>query len=143
MSELIYKDECYKIMGACFEVYADKGCGFHEPVYHESLEIEFRLSKIPVVSKPKLSLEYKGYPLSQGYEPDFVCFGKIIPEIKALTHLIDGHRAQVLNYLKASGFELGLLVNFGRYPKLEWERIANSTGCVSALPSQPMEPVYL
>lgn len=136
--QLVFKDECYAIMGGCFAVYKDKGCGFLEPVYHECMEIELAHLGVPAVSKPKLSLEYRGQPLKQGYEPDFVCWSKIILELKAVSALTDEHRAQVLNYLNATGFKLGLLVNFGHYPLLEWERIANTRRSV-----QPPETVDL
>lgn len=122
-SELIYRDEAYRIMGACFEVYKEKGCGFLEPVYQECLEIEFRLQGIPFVAQRNVALEYKGEALKHTYTPDFVCFNEIIVEIKAVSALAGEHRAQVINYLHATGMELGLLVNFGYYPKLEWERI--------------------
>lgn len=126
MTEIIYKKESYAIVGACFEVYNDKGCGFLEPVYHECLAIEFEYQRIPAISKPALTLSYRGRTLLQAYEPDFVCFEKIIVELKALPRFLDEHRAQLLNYLHAAGFELGLLVNFGHYPKLEYERIAKT-----------------
>ena len=124
---LIYKDECYRIIGACFEVYTDKGCGFLEPVYGDCLAIEFEIQKIPYVSKPPLHLSYRGHILSSHYTPDFICFDTIILEIKAVRHLADEHRAQVFNYLACTHLKLGLLVNFGHYPKLEWERIAHTT----------------
>ena len=126
VTDLIFKDESYSIIGACFAVYKDKGCGFHEPVYQECLAIEFEHSRIPAISLPGLSLEYRGRLLDQKYFPDFVCYEKIIVELKAVTTLSDEHRAQVLNYLKASTFELGLLINFGHYPKLQYERIAKT-----------------
>ena len=134
MSEVIYHEECYAIMGACFEVYTDKGCGLLEPVYHECLQIELRQRGIPAVSKPKLMLEYKGHPLKQSYEPDFICDQKIILEVKAVDKLTDEHRAQIINYLRASKFKLGILVNFGHYPRLEWERFANTAKDPSAPP---------
>jgi GxxExxY protein len=121
--ELLYKDESYTISGACFEVYKEKGNGFVEPVYQECLELEFGLQKIPFSSQTALRLAYKGVELKQRYIPDFLCFDKIIVELKAVKQLSDEHRAQVLNYLKATGLRLGLLVNFGHYPKLEYERI--------------------
>ena len=123
MNEIIYKDESYSIMGACFEVYKDKGHGFVEPVYQECLEIELAAQKIEFASQAPLALTYKGHNLKHVYIPDFVCYGKIIVELKAVKNLTDEHRAQVLNYLKATGFKLGLLVNFCHYPKLEYERI--------------------
>ena len=121
--EIIYKEESYQIMGACFEVYTEKGSGFVEPVYHECLTIELSQQQIPFAEQPELQLSYKGKSLTQSYRPDFICFDKIILEIKAVSRLTDEHRAQVHNYLKATGFKLGLLVNFGGHPKVEWERI--------------------
>jgi len=126
MTEIIYKKESYAIIGACFEVYNEKGCGFLEPVYQECLGIELEYQQIPAISKPSLTLSYRGRILTQRYAPDFVCFEKIIVELKAVFALTDEHRAQLLNYLHATGFELGLLVNFGHYPKLEYERIAKT-----------------
>ncbi|MDD5676913.1 MAG: GxxExxY protein [Kiritimatiellae bacterium] len=126
MDGLIYKEEAFKIMGACFEVYKDKGCGFLEPVYQECLGIELMLQKIAFSPQKSLTLTYKGYQLKHAYEPDFICYEKIVVEIKAVSQLTDEHRAQVINYLCATGFKLGLLVNFGHYPKLEWERLANT-----------------
>lgn len=126
MTGIIYKQESYAIIGACFEVYNEKGCGFLEPVYQEWLGIEFEYQRIPAIPKPSLTLSYRGRLLTQTYEPDYVCFQKIIVELKAVSALTDEHRAQLLNYLHATGFELGLLVNFGHYPKLEYERIAKT-----------------
>ena len=124
MGEIIYPEESYRIMGACFEVYKEKGCGFLEAVFQECLELELTDQQIPFQAQPKLPLAYKGRPLKQIYTPDFVCYGKIILEIKAVTHLTDEHRAQVQNYLRVTGHRLGLLVNFGHFPKVAWERIA-------------------
>ena len=124
MTEIIFKKESYAIIGACFEVYNQKGCGFLEPVYQECMAIEFEYPRIPAIAKPSLVLSYGGRILKQTYEPDYVCFEKIIVELKAVSALADEHRAQLLNYLHATGFELGLLVNFGHYPGLEYERIA-------------------
>ena len=121
--EIMHKDEAYAIIGACFEVYNDKGPGFLEAVYHECLEIEFGERGIPFQSHEELVLTYKGRTLKKTYEPDFTCFGKIIVEIKAVSELCDEHRAQVHNYLKATGYRLGLLVNFGAHKELKYERI--------------------
>src|SRR6266496_909628 len=124
MPEIIYKEQSYAIVGACFEVYNEKGCGFLEPVYQECLGIEFECQRIPAIAKPSLVLSYRGRVLLQTYQPGYVCLDKIILEIKAVSKLTDEHRAQLLNYLHAAGFELGLLVNFGHYPGLAYERIA-------------------
>lgn len=123
MLDLIYKQESYDIIGACFEVYNVHGNGFVEPIYHESLILEFGFRKLPAVSEPQLQVMYKGKVLKKTCRPDFVCFSKIIVEIKAVKDLADEHRAQVLNYLKATGFKLGLLVNFGSEGELQYERI--------------------
>ena len=125
--ELIFKDEAYAIMGACFAVYRDKGCGFLEAVYQECLEIEFEFCNIPAKAKQPLLLNYRGRTLRQVYQPDFICHEKIIIEIKAVSALVDEHRAQVLNYLSATDFKLGLLVNFGHYPKIQYEWLANTS----------------
>jgi GxxExxY protein len=121
--DVVYKEESYRIIGACFEVYKERGCGFLEAVYQECLEIELGIQGIPFVVQPELVLSYKGTRLKQTYKPDFVCFEKIIVELKAVSGLADEHRAQVHNYLRATGVKLGLLVNFGHHPLLEWERI--------------------
>jgi GxxExxY protein len=123
--ELIYKEEAYAIIGACFEVYNEMGCGFLEAVYQECLQLELGFQKIPFEPQKQLLLDYKDHPLEQVYKCDFACYGKIMLEIKAVSALTDEHRAQLHNYLKATGFRLGLLVNFGHYPKLEWERIVH------------------
>ncbi len=120
---IVYKDESYKITGACFEVYNEKGCGFVEPVYQECLALELGFQGIPFKEQLQLVLNYKSHRLKQTYKPDFICYEKIILEIKAVSALADQHRAQIHNYLKATGYKLGLLVNFAHYPKLEWERI--------------------
>ncbi|MDA0590544.1 MAG: GxxExxY protein [Planctomycetota bacterium] len=123
MAELIYAGESYAIMGACFAVHNEMGCGFTESVYQECLAIELQEKGIPFLAQPELELEYRGRTLQQHFRPDFVCYGSIILEIKALASLVDEHKAQVLNYLNATGYRLGLLVNFGTHPKLQSERI--------------------
>ena len=92
-------------------------------MFHECLAIELARQQIPFEHQKTLRLAYKGVPLQQIYVADFVCFGNIIVELKAVSRLADEHRAQVLNYLNATGYRLGLLVNFGHHPKLEWGRI--------------------
>ncbi len=121
--ELLFKEECYFIQGAVFEVYREMGCGFLEAVYQECLEKELGRRGIPFVAQQELKLFYKGDELKQCYRPDLICYEKIIVELKALRELNGEHRAQVLNYLKGTGLRLGLLVNFGSYPKATVERI--------------------
>ena len=125
MTNILYKEEAYSIVGACFEVYNELGCGFLEPVYQESLEYELTDRNIAFISQNELNITFKKRTLKQKYIPDFICYDKIIVEIKAVKELNDIHRAQVFNYLKATGMKLGLLVNFGNYPNLEHERIVN------------------
>jgi GxxExxY protein len=122
MSKLLYEQETYLIRGACFEVYKEKGCGFLEAVYQECLEIEMGHQGIPFAAQQEIALTYRGQRLRQAYKTDLLCFGKIIVEIKAVSALADEHRAQILNYLNATGMKLGLLVNFGHHPKVEHER---------------------
>ena len=120
---MLYEELTYEIQGACFEVYKTMGCGFLEPVYQECLEIEFADRGIPFESQKELDLEYKGKRLKQRYVPDFVCYEKIVVELKALDKIASEHKAQLLNYLHASDMRLGLLVNFGHHPKLECKRM--------------------
>ena len=125
MSEtILFKDESYAIQGAIFEVYRQMGCGFLESVYQECLEIEFRERSIPFVSQQDLQLFYKGRILKQRFIPDFICYDQIIVELKAVKQVAPEHKAQVLNYLKASKMKLGILVNFGDYPKATVTRLA-------------------
>jgi len=123
---MIYPDESYRIMGACFEVHNRMGAGFLEAVYQECLAIEFSDLGIPFVAQHEVLLRYRERPLLQTYRADFICYGKILIEIKAIERLVVKHEAQVLNYLYATGLELGLLINFGSHPKLESKRLALS-----------------
>src|SRR5213595_684933 len=113
MPGIVFKEESYRIMGACFEVFKEMGPGFLEPVYQECLELEFSLQQIVFKPQAELGLLYKGRVLLAKYVPDFVLYDKIVLEIKAAKDLADVNRAQVHNYLRATGFRLGLLVNFG------------------------------
>jgi GxxExxY protein len=123
MNELLFENETYAVRGAVFEVYSEMGSGFLEAVYQECLEKEFTIRGIPYVAQAVLRLAYKGDPLVQTYKPDFLCFGKIIVDLKAVKQLAPDHKAQLLNYLKITRLRLGLLVNFGSYPKAEIERM--------------------
>jgi GxxExxY protein len=122
MSNLVHEEETYAILGACFEVYRDKGCGFLEGVYQECLSIEFELRGIASRALVPLALSYKGRPLAKTYVADFICYDRVLIELKAVSKLADEHRAQVQNYLNATGLRVGLLINFGHYPKVEHER---------------------
>jgi len=120
--KIIYKDESYAIQGAVFEVYRELGCGFLESVYQESLGRELRLRNIPYSSQQEFVVQYKGNPLNQIFRVDLVCYGKILLELKAVKDLNDDHRAQLINYLRASGLKLGLLINFGHTSRAAIER---------------------
>ncbi|MEN9638080.1 MAG: hypothetical protein RL077_6484 [Verrucomicrobiota bacterium] len=112
----------YALIGACFEVYNEKGSGFLEEVYQECLEMELTDRGIPFVTHPKLRLFYKGRPLQKTYEADLIVCGEIIVELKAVKAFLPEHEAQLINYLKATGKKIGYLVNFGAFPRLDWRR---------------------
>ena len=120
---IVFAEESFRIQGAVFEVNREMGGGFLEAVYQECLAMEFAARHIPFVAAPALGLSYKGTPLRQTYVPDFLCFERIIVELKSVRALVPEHRAQVVNYLKATGLKLGLLVNFGTTSKAQVERI--------------------
>jgi GxxExxY protein len=128
VEKLIYPVESYAIKGACMRVYREMGAGFLEAVYQECLACEFALRGLPFVAQKPLALIYRGQLLEATYRPDFICYDKIIVEIKAVAKLLPEHTAQLTNYLKATGYELGFLMNFGHYPQLEQVRMANSKG---------------
>jgi GxxExxY protein len=108
------KDErTYKIIGAAMEVHRELGCGFLEAVYQEALGREFETQRIPYSSQPVIEIKYKGKPLEKKYQPDFICYGEIIVEIKAISGLTGIEEAQLINYLKATGLKIGILLNFG------------------------------
>lgn len=123
--KILYKEELYKIQGTIFEVYQTMGCRFLKTVYQECLERESILQRIPFQAQKELNPIYKGEVLPQKYIPDFMCYENIILEIKSAKEISLEHKAQVINYLKFTGAELGLLVNFGSYPKVMIERLIN------------------
>lgn len=120
---LLYSDLSYAINGAAFHVYNQLGFGFLEPVYQEALEIEFHGRGIPYEREKDIKIFYDGIELKQTYRADFVCYGKIIVELKAVSALDDAHRSQIYNYLHATGYKLGILLNFGCPDELEKQRI--------------------
>ena len=122
---LIYETESYEKKGAAMDVYAAMGSGFLESVYQECLEMEFVRRGVRFESQKLLALTYLGNPLRQTFRADFVCYGKIIVELKAVSSLAHEHHAQVMNYLKATGLQLGFVFNFGHHPLLEQMRIPN------------------
>ncbi|MCB0599211.1 MAG: GxxExxY protein [Lewinellaceae bacterium] len=127
MSDLIYKEEAYKIIGACMEVYNTLGPGFLESVYQEALAIELEERGIPFVQESAIAIRYKGRELRKKFYADFLCYEDIIVELKAQDALLPNHEAQVLNYLKGTEKPLGLLVNFGG-SSFQYKRFANTRG---------------
>jgi GxxExxY protein len=120
--QLKYSDETYQIIGAAMEVHKVVGCGFTEPLYQDALEEELRLRDIPFEREKTYYFTYKGKRLDKIFRPDFVCYNKVIVELKTVADFTDEHYAQVYNYLKATGMGLGLLINFGK-KSLEYKRI--------------------
>jgi GxxExxY protein len=122
--KLIFAAEVFQIQGAVFEVYRAMGAGFLEAVYQECLGIELGLRGVPFVAQKPLRLAYRGHQLKARYAPDLVCFESIVVELKAVASIAPEHRAQLLNYLRATGLRLGLLVNFGSIHKAQIARVA-------------------
>ncbi|MDR1675049.1 MAG: GxxExxY protein [Tannerella sp.] len=120
--DLIYKEEVYQIIGAAMEVHNELGCGFLEAVYQEALEIEFQLRNVPYKREVRLEIYYKNNLLKKFYEADFICFNKVIVELKAADLLAPVHKSQLLNYMKATDLKIGLLINFGN-KSLEYSRM--------------------
>ncbi len=123
MVDLLLKDEVYAVVGAAMAVYNELGPGFLEAVYHEALEIELRLREIPFVSHAPLTVSYKGVRLAKHYEADVIAYGQVVVELKALSRLTTTEQAQLLNYLKATGHRVGVLINFGHPDDLQWKRM--------------------
>jgi GxxExxY protein len=125
-ANLLFKEESYQIIGAAMEVHRELGCGFVEPIYQEALEKEFILRKIPYEREKELTVNYKGNLLTKTFRADFICYNKIILELKAVKEFSDEHYAQIYNYLRASRMDLGLLINFGT-ASIEFQRVPAST----------------
>ncbi len=115
-------EETYAIIGAAMAVHNELGCGFLETVYQEALEQEFLFQTIPYIREKKLSIWYKGQVMQSYYQADFICFDSVIVELKALQKLSGSEEAQVINYLKASGLNKALLINFGT-ARLDYKRL--------------------
>jgi GxxExxY protein len=124
MANILYKNESYKIIGACMEVHKKLGSGFLESVYSEALEMEFKKAEIPYEKEKKLPVYYEDIKLKKYFRADYVCYESIILELKATKFLIDADRQQTLNNVKATKFKLGILINFGT-PSLTYKRIVN------------------
>ncbi len=125
MESLLYEKRSYQIIGVCMEVHKNLGNGFLESVYQEVIENEFSNRKIPFEKQKKLELFYKDAKLKKYFIDDFICYDKILVEIKATNDLHESFKQQVINYLKATDYKLGLLINFGG-SSLQWKRFINS-----------------
>ena len=123
--DILFKDECYRLIGAAIEVQRELGHGLSEPIYQEALERELNSQGIPFVAQPLLKVFYKGEPLKKEYYADIIAYEKIILELKVLPKLTSKEESQLLNYLKISKLRLGLLINFGSPAPLEWKRIVS------------------
>lgn len=121
--KVLFKEESFALQGAIYDVYREMGSGFLEAVYQECLAIEFHRRNIPFEAQKNLFLAYRGEPLQQVYRADFVCFDAVIVELKVVRNLAPEHKAQVLNYLKATGLHLALLVNFGHHARAQIVRV--------------------
>jgi len=126
IEELLYKDEVYAIIGAAIEVHKELGSGFLESVYEEALKLEMRARNIPFQSQVRLPVFYKGQLLEKEFIADAVAYEKIVVELKCTGHLTGVDESQVINYLKATRMQLGVLINFGSSGKLEWKRLVRS-----------------
>jgi GxxExxY protein len=138
---ILYKNESYRVIGAAMEVYNEIGSGFLEAVYQEALEKEFCFQNIPYKREVSFPIYYKGELLSKKYIADFVCYDKIVVELKAASSLSSEYKAQVLNYLKAAKLELGLLVNFGE-SKLKYERLVSINSFNSLIKEEKVNEGY-
>ena len=118
------KDKTYGIIGAAMSVHTELGMGFLEAVYGDALAIELERRHIPFEREKSIHIMYKGQKLNHYYVADFLCYGDIIVELKAVEQIQSVHMAQVLNYLSATGYKLGLLINFGE-KSLKYKRIVN------------------
>ena len=123
MSELLLKDEVYAIVGAAMEVHSTLGCGFLEAVYQEAMEIELAARGILFQALVPIRIRYKNHLLKKEYVADLICFGEVIVELKAIDRITSKEEAQLLNYLKATGFRVGIVINFGVERQLDWKRM--------------------
>ena len=139
MTELMFKEEVYAIVGAAMEVHREEGCGFAEPVYQECMEMELADRSVPFEAQKEMNISYKGRRLKKTYLVDFVAFGKIIVELKALDKLTSREESQVINYLKASGLKVAVLINFGA-TSLDWKRIILTKESKVSIESIDLQP---
>ena len=123
----LYKEETYEIIGAAMEVHRQLGCGFSEKVYQDALAHELRLRNIPFEREVRMKVVYKGETLEAEFIPDFVCYDRVIVELKAVEELTSMHRSQAINYAHVANMKVALLINFGA-ESLEYERLFNVHG---------------
>ncbi|MFG0289375.1 MAG: GxxExxY protein [Rhodopirellula sp. JB044] len=127
MADLLLKEECHKIVGCAMEVLNTVGHGFHEKIYENGLMVEFRLRDIPALQQPEFPITYKATQLGK-YIPDLICFDQVIVDAKTVERIGDHEIGQMLNYLKVTELQVGLLINF-KHAKLEWRRVVLQSSC--------------
>ena len=123
MAELLLKDEVYAIIGAAIDVHKELGSGFLEAIYQEAMEFELVSRQIPFEPQKELCIYYKGQCLQKKYFADLVCFGTVLVELKAMDRIGSKKESQMLNYLKATGLRVGVIINFGDAGRLDWKRM--------------------
>ena len=125
MGKLLFEEESYNIIGACMKVHKNLGAGFLESIYQEALEKEFDKQQIKYESQKKIHVFYEGIRMKKYFIADFICYDKIVVEIKAASFLHQSTDAQTINYLKSTNYKLGILINFGQ-SSLVWKRFINT-----------------
>jgi GxxExxY protein len=123
MSDLLYRDEVYQIVGAALDVYNELRAGFLESVYQEAMQLELTTRGIPFAAQAPLRIRYKDALLEKRFTADLICYGAVLVELKAIQQTSSVDEAQLLNYLRATGLRVGLLINFGDPGRLDWTRL--------------------
>ena len=123
MNELIFKEEVYRVVGAALEVYNELGSGFLESVYQEAIELELASANIPFQSQVPLRIKYKDQVLKKQFIADLICFGAVLVELRAIDQITKREEAQILNYLRATGLRVAVVINIGDPGRLDWKRL--------------------
>lgn len=140
MSDILLKEEVFSIVGSAMEVYNHLGAGFLEAVYQEAMELELTSRNIPMVPQKEIQIAYKNQFLKKGYIADFLCYDQVIVEIKAMEKLTSREESQLINYMKATKLNVGVLINFGAAPSLEWRRMVYTKDGINKRGAIPLRP---